>query len=213
MSNFENIKQIDKRYSKLATTSCCLSCGGAINYAKPQKGEVCVDLGSGRGTDVIRMAEDVGLEGFAYGVDTSSGMLSKARKTAEKTGVENVKFIDSTFEKINLDSNIANLIISNCSINHADDKDAVWAEVFRILKPGGRFVVSDIYSTSEVPAKYRNDPEAVAECWAGSVEKNIYLDTLENTGFMDINILEESEPYPKGAIEVASFTITGKKPL
>jgi SAM-dependent methyltransferase len=212
MVNFDSIKQIDKRYSKLAKTSCCLSCGGAIDYAKPQKGEICVDLGSGRGTDVIRMAQAAGETGFAYGIDTSQGMLTKARKTASKTGVHNVKFIDSTFENISLNDQCADLVISNCSINHASDKEAVWKQIFRILKPGGRFVVSDIYSLTEVPEQYRTDPEAVAECWAGSVERDIYLNTLENTGFSNINILEESDPYPKGAIEVASFTITAIRP-
>ncbi len=212
MAVLENIKQIDKRYSELAKTSCCLSCGGAIDYAKPQKGEVCVDLGSGRGTDVLRMAQSVGETGFAYGIDTSAGMLAKARKTAQKTGVINVEFVDSTFEKIALEDSVADLVISNCAINHADDKDAVWSEVFRVLKSKGRFVVSDIYSIADVPEQYKNDPEAVAECWAGSVRRDIYLDTLEKTGFSAISILEESDPYPKGAVEVASFTITGRKP-
>jgi len=103
------------------------------------------------------------------------------------------------------------LVISNCTINHASDKPAVWSEVYRILKPGGRFVVSDIYATQPIADEYRNDPVAVAECWAGSVTRAEYLTMLERAGFIEIKIYEESEPYAKGQAEVASFTISGKK--
>ena len=212
MTEIKSIKAIDSRYSALAETSCCLSCGGAVDRSDARPGEVCVDLGSGRGTDVLKLAGIVGPTGFAYGVDTAQGMLATARRNAEKMGVTNVKFIESTFEIIAIEDQTADLVISNCSINHAADKAAVWAEVFRMLKPGGRFVVSDIYSSAEVPEEFRNDPEAVAECWAGAVTKDEYLTTLLNTGFDRIRILEESLPYPKGKIEVSSFTITGKRP-
>lgn len=207
-----NTIQINKRYSELAESNCCLSCGGAIDYAEPQKGEVCVDLGSGRGTDVLRMAETVGPEGFAYGLDISDGMLEKARATAEKVGATNVKFIKSVLEKLELPDQVANLVVSNCTINHASDKQAVWNEIFRILKKGGRFVVSDIYSTTTVPDEYRNDPVAVAECWAGAVTREEYLNTLEAAGFTSVQVLEESAPYQKGKIWVSSFTIAGKRP-
>lgn len=206
-----NIDQIQVRYSKLAEDTCCLSCGGALDYSKAKPGEICVDLGSGRGTDVLRIAEDVGEEGMVYGIDVSDGMLRKAEKNAAKLGVTNVEFIKSELENIKLQTETANLVISNCTINHANDKFRVWSEIERILKKSGRFVVSDIYSLSEVPEEYRNDPEAVAECWAGSVTKQEYLDTLMKVGFKDIEIIEESAPYEKGKIEVASFTITGRK--
>lgn len=207
-----NTEEIQIRYSVLSEDdNCCLSCGGAIDYSKPKPGEVCADLGSGRGTDVLRLAEDVGTEGFAYGIDVSDGMLQKARKNAKKMGVSNVEFIKSELENIKLDDNKIDLLISNCTINHASDKFKVWSEVNRILKKGGRFVVSDIYSTDVVPEKYRTDPKAVAECWAGSTTKQNYMETLEKVGFKDIEIIEESAPYPKGEIEVCSFTIAGKK--
>ena len=203
--------EINKRYSELAETSCCLSCGGAINYSEAMPGEVCVDLGSGRGTDVIRMAESVGAEGFAYGIDISQGMIEKARATASKLAVSNVEFINSPLEKIALSDGIADLIISNCTINHAEDKQTVWNEVFRILKRGGRFVVSDIYSSEAVPEEYRNDPVAISECWAGSVTRKEYSDQLHNAGFESFEILEESAPYEKGKIMVSSWTIAAKK--
>ena len=204
-------EQIQIRYSELAEDTCCLSCGSAIDYSKAKPGEVCVDLGSGRGTDVLRLAEEVGEDGFAFGIDVSDGMLKKAEKNAAKLGVTNVKFIKSKLEDIKIQSDTANLVISNCTINHSDDKYRVWSEIERILKKSGRFVVSDIYSIGGVPDEYRNDPQAVAECWAGATTKQEYLDTLVKVGFKDIEIIEESAPYEKGKIEVVSFTIAGKK--
>ena len=204
-------KEIDERYSALAETSCCLSCGGAINHAAPVKGEVCLDIGSGRGTDVIRLSDAVGENGFVYGLDAASGMLKKARETAAKLLVKNVEFIESPLETIPLPDEKVNLIISNCTLNHALNKNAVWSEIYRVLKKGGRFVVSDIYSSETVPLEYANNPEAVAECWAGSVTREVYLQTLKECGFSSVEVLEESKPYDKGKIKVSSFTIKGFK--
>ncbi|OIP05592.1 MAG: hypothetical protein AUJ97_00470 [Bacteroidetes bacterium CG2_30_32_10] len=205
------IKEINNRYSELAKSECCLSCGGAINYAEPLSGEVCVDLGSGRGTDVLRMAESVGETGYVFGIDISDGMLEKARQNAKKFKVSNVNFVRSELEKIELSDNIADLVISNCTLNHASDKQAVWNEIYRILKKGGRFVISDIYATSTIADEYRNNPMAVAECWAGAVTRSEYMNHLAKAGFTSVEILEESAPYAKGSAEVVSFTIAGKK--
>ncbi|MDD3195293.1 MAG: methyltransferase domain-containing protein [Paludibacter sp.] len=202
---------INERYTNLSETSCCLSCGGAINYAKPQAGEVCVDLGSGRGTDVIKLADEVGDTGFVYGVDISEGMISKATANLAKFEVTNAKILQAELEQLPLDADSVNCLISNCTINHATDKPAVWKEVYRVLVPGGRFVVSDIYATSPISEEYRTDPVAVAECWAGAVTRAEYLTMLEEAGFRNIRIFEESKPYPKGKAEVASFTISGEK--
>jgi ubiquinone/menaquinone biosynthesis C-methylase UbiE len=209
----ENVtKAINKRYSKLAGSRCCLSCGAALGHCAPKAGEVGVDLGSGRGNDVLRIAEIVGEHGFAYGVDIADGMLESARLKAERLGVNNAEFVKSELEDIDLDDETADFVISNCTINHARDKHAVWNEIYRILKHGGRFVVSDIYATDEVPEKYRNDPVAVAECWAGAVTRDEYLETVVHTGFEHVEIIEESLPYEKGQVKVASFTLAGKKP-
>jgi len=202
---------INQRYTYLSETTCCLSCGGAINYAKPLPGEVCVDLGSGRGNDVIKMAEEVGESGFVYGIDISEGMIAKAEANLAKFEVSNAKILKAELEHLPLATDTVNCIISNCTINHAANKMAVWNEVYRVLKPGGRFVVSDIYATSPIPDEYRNDPEAVAECWAGAVTRAEYLTMLEEAGFRNIRIFEESKPYPKGQAEVASFTVSGEK--
>jgi arsenite methyltransferase len=202
---------INKRYTQLAESSCCLSCGGALDKSGITEGEVCIDLGSGRGNDVIRMAEIVGPDGFVYGIDSTPGMISKGKKTAEKLGVENVEFILSGLEEIPLDSSIADLIISNCVLNHVSRKDLVWQEIYRLLKPGGRFTISDIYAEEAVPSEYSSDPEAVAECWAGAVTYDEYMNSIARAGFSSMDVIEKSQPYEKGKIKVCSFTVRGIK--
>jgi arsenite methyltransferase len=125
-------------------------------------------------------------------------------------GIKNVQFIKSELEQLPIDTKSVDLVISNCTINHAADKQKVWLEIARILRNGGRFSVSDIYSLQPVPEEYRNDPEAIAECWAGAVTRSEYMDQLKKAGFRDIEIIQESAPYRKGKIEVASLTITGR---
>jgi len=108
-----------------------------------------------------------------------------------------------------LDDASVDWVTSNCVLNHAADKRAVWREIARVLKPGGRFVVSDIYAVTSIPEVYRNDPVAVAECWAGAVPKDDYVEAIAAAGLGDLEILEESEPYQKGQAQVVSFTIAG----
>ncbi|HLN21874.1 MAG TPA: methyltransferase domain-containing protein [Bacteroidales bacterium] len=204
-------KEIDRRYSELAEEKCCLSCGGAMNHTNVSGGETCVDLGSGRGTDVIRLAEKTGPSGFVYGIDISEGMIRKSIDTAQRLGMSNVKFIHCALEKLVLTEQSVDLVISNCTINHSLDKQSVWNEVYRILKTGGRFVISDIYSRDPVPEEYSNDPVAIAECWAGSVTRDVYLKQLKKAGFRDVKIIEESDFYEKGKISVASWTLKGYK--
>ncbi len=205
------IEAVQERYSELAESACCLSCGGAASACEPKPGEVCLDLGSGRGTDVLRFAEAVGPTGHAYGVDMADGMLEKARRTAEKLGVANATFLRAPLDGIPLPDASVDWVASNCALNHATDKAAVWREIARVLKPGGRFVVSDIYAVETIPDAYRNDPEAVAECWAGAVTRKEYLDHVAGAGLVDVRVTEESQPYAKGKAIVASFTVHGAK--
>lgn len=202
-------KEINERYSTLAESDCCLSCGGAINYSGAGKGETCIDLGSGRGTDSLRLAETVGENGMVYGIDISGNMIRKANSNADRLGIKNVRFLQTSLENTGLNDGIADLVISNCTINHSTDKQRVWNEIYRLLKNGGRFVVSDIYSLSPVPEEFKNDPVAVSECWAGSVTREEYLDQLHKAGFRSVKIIEESAPYNKGRIIVASWTVAG----
>ena len=154
----ERSAAIDARYSALAEESCCLSCGGAARYSRPAPGEVCVDLGSGRGTDALRLAEAVGEKGRVYGIDLSEGMLEKARRTAERLGARNVQFLRGELEALPLPDGGVDLVTSNCTINHAADKPKVWDEIFRVLRPGGRFVVSDIYALERGAPRVRRRP-------------------------------------------------------
>jgi arsenite methyltransferase len=206
-----SLLEIQHRYDTLADDNCCLSCGGAINYSKAQAGEVCVDLGSGRGTDVLRLAEQVGMDGHVYGLDISEGMIAKALRNAKKTGIENVSFKKCNLEALPLRKETVDLVISNCTINHANNKQNVWNEIYRILKKGGRFVISDIFSMQPVPGKYKNDPVAVSECWAGAVTREVYMEQLKQAGFSNVTVIEESKPYKKGEVDVSSFTIAGYK--
>lgn len=113
------------------------------------------------------MAETVGKKGFVFSIDISDGMVQKARKNIAKFDIQNAEIIQSVMEKLPLEYNSVNVAISNCTINHSLDKPAVWSEINRVLKPGGRFVVSDIYATSPIVEEYRNDPKSITECWAG----------------------------------------------
>jgi len=211
MSNTAETEAINVRYSGLAESCCSLSCGGAFDKSGPLPGEICVDLGSGRGNDVIRLAEQVGIGGYVYGIDISEGMIAKAQKNLEKFEIKNAEILRSNLESLPLGDKSVDLVISNCTINHAEDKTAVWGEIYRILKKGGRFVVSDIYSLEPVPPEYRTDPAAVAECWAGSVTRDEYISQLAEAGFTEVEIVDESVPYDKGKIKVASWTIRGRR--
>jgi ubiquinone/menaquinone biosynthesis C-methylase UbiE len=139
-------------------------------------------------------------------------MLARGRRQAERLGVINAQFLKAELGSLPLQGSSVDLIVSNCTINHAADKQAVWNEIARVLRPGGRFVVSDIYSLKPVPERYAKDPQAIAECWAGSITKKEYLGQIGAAGFADITVLEESEPYAKGEVEVVSWTILGVKP-
>lgn len=202
---------IADRYDALSGQECCLSCGQALSFAEIAAGSICVDLGSGQGYDVLRMAILTGESGFAYGVDISDGMIQAARENLSKLKLRHAAFIKSPLENIDLGDAMADVIISNCTINHSHEQHRVWEEISRILKPGGMFVVSDIYALESVPRVYAEDPVAVSECWAGAVTRDNYMKHVMDAGLTDLEILEESLPYEKGAIRVASFTLRGRK--
>jgi arsenite methyltransferase len=198
--------EISKRYSELATYDGCPTFEEALNYREAKPGEVCVEIGSGEGTDAIRLAETVGRGGFVYGIEMSESMIEKAAEAAERSSVSNLEFINCTPEKIKLNDDTADLVISNCTINYTSDKQSVWNEIYRILKRGGRFVVSDMYSANPSAREEQN--------YNGkSVTRDGYLNQLENAGFSTITILDESIPYSKDGRIVANWTIAGQKPL
>ncbi|HET9495672.1 MAG TPA: arsenite methyltransferase [Chloroflexia bacterium] len=165
-----------------------LGCGNPTALARLNPGEVVLDLGSGGGIDVLLSARRVGPTGFAYGLDMTDEMLALAEENKRKAGVDNVKFLKGIIEDIPLPDNSVDVIISNCVINLSADKRAVLSEAFRVLKPGGRFAVSDIVTTAEPPEWVKSDMEAWTGCIAGALRQDVYLDLLREVGFHDASI-------------------------
>jgi 2-polyprenyl-3-methyl-5-hydroxy-6-metoxy-1,4-benzoquinol methylase len=165
-----------------------LGCGNPTALAELKPGETVLDLGSGGGIDVLLSARRVAPGGKAYGLDMTDEMLALARENQKKAGVGNVEFLKGEIENIPLPDNSVDVIISNCVINLSGDKDSVLREAFRVLKPGGRFAVSDIVTRGEMPAEIRKDMLLWAGCVSGALEENEYRAKLEAAGFEGIGI-------------------------
>jgi len=165
-----------------------LGCGNPAALAQLQPGEVVLDLGSGGGIDVLLSARRVGPAGKAYGLDMTDEMLAVARENQRKAGVANVEFLKGEIEHIPLPDHSVDVIISNCVINLSTDKDQVLAEAFRVLKPGGRFAVSDVVVRGDVPQEVRRSMELWVGCIAGALEEADYIAKLEKAGFEAISI-------------------------
>src|SRR3984893_2809076 len=165
-----------------------LGCGNPTALAKLNAGETVLDLGSGGGIDVLLSARRVGPTGKAYGLDMTDEMLALARENQRKAGLENVEFLKGEIENIPLPVNSVDVIISNCVINLSADKDRVFAEAFRVLKPGGRFAVSDVVVRGEVPAEIRRNMELWVGCVAGALGDYEYVAKLARAGFDGIGI-------------------------
>ena len=205
----DQLKQaVTARYDGLASCCCSLSCGSALDRAELQPGEVLVDLGCGRGQDVIRAAWRVGATGAAIGGDLSEEMLAKARASVPPF-LANVRFVRSDLAPLALADGTANVVVSNCTINHAPDKTAVYREIHRVLRPGGRFVVADVIAESTLPEAVRGDPAAWAACYGGAITQDEYLAAIAAAGFATIEVLDRSDPYEKGGVQVRSLTVRG----
>ncbi len=160
-----------------------LGCGNPTALAELHPGETVLDLGSGGGIDVLLSARRVGPTGFVYGLDMTDEMLALASKNAKAAGVQNVSFLKGQIEQIPLPDNSVDVIISNCVINLAVDKPQVLHEAFRVLKPGGRFAVSDVVVRGEVPPDVRRSMELWVGCIAGALEEQEFLGLLTEVGF------------------------------
>jgi SAM-dependent methyltransferase len=165
-----------------------LGCGNPTALAELSPGETVLDLGSGGGIDVLLSARRVGPEGKAYGLDMTDEMLSLARENQAKAGVKNVELLKGEIESIPLPDNSVDVIISNCVINLSADKDSVLREAFRVLKPGGRFAVSDVVVLDDVPPDIRRSVELWAGCVAGALHQDEYRSKLTNAGFEKVDI-------------------------
>ena len=186
-SNLYNVEQIGQLPAEAVTAS--LGCGNPTALAELKPGETVLDLGSGGGIDVLLSARRVGPTGKAYGLDMTDEMLALARENQKKSGVRNVEFLRGEIERIPLPANSVDVIISNCVINLSADKDAVLREAFRVLKPGGRFAVSDVVVRgTNVPAEVRKNMELWIGCVAGALEEGEYRRKLESAGFASVDI-------------------------
>jgi SAM-dependent methyltransferase len=185
-SNLYDVSQISQIPEKALLAS--LGCGNPTALAKLNAGEVVLDLGSGGGVDVLLSARRVGSTGKAYGLDMTDEMLVLANENKRKSGMENVEFLKGEIENIPLPDNSVDVIISNCVINLSADKDKVLREAFRVLKPGGRFAVSDVVTRGKISLKVRESILLWVGCIAGALDETEYRDKLAAAGFEQIDI-------------------------
>ncbi|MCO5224421.1 MAG: arsenite methyltransferase [Thermomicrobiales bacterium] len=196
----------DDQIAEVATGAleASLGCGNPTALAELKQGEVVLDLGSGGGIDVLLSAKRVGPTGHAYGVDMTDEMLALAERNRAAQGVDNVTFLKGRIEDIPLPARHVDVVISNCVINLAVDKAPVLREAFRVLKPGGRFAVSDVVSQGHLPDDLRNDMEAWIGCIAGALEENEFRSLLTEVGFENIGIQVTREYDPRELAGAAS---------
>lgn len=221
-------------YTKLdgynADADLGLGCGLPTEYAKIKEGDTVIDLGSGAGNDAFVARKIAGEKGRVIGIDFTEPMINKARANAEKLGYNNVEFRMGDIEDMPVTSNLADVIVSNCVLNLVHNKHKVFSEIFRVLKPGGHFSISDIVLEGELPAKWREVAELYAGCVSGAIQKNEYLGIIEETGFANITIqknkpiiipddillnylsAEETAAYKNGEVKITSITVYAEKP-
>ncbi len=168
-----------------------LGCGLPTQFAKIRKGDTVIDLGSGAGNDCFLARHETGDTGKVIGIDFTEAMIKKARANAEKLGYNNVEFRQGDIETMPVSDNIADVIVSNCVLNLVPNKQAVISEIFRVLKPGGHFSISDIVLVGDLPKALREDAEMYAGCVAGAIQKDEYLGFINKTGFENIIVQKE----------------------
>lgn len=169
-----------------------LGCGNPTALASIKEGETVIDLGSGAGIDCFLAAKKVGETGKVIGIDMTPEMLDRARANAKNGNIENVEFRLGEIDNLPVADNTADLIISNCVINLAPDKKRVFDEAFRVLKPGGRVMISDIVLLGELPEKIKSSMDAYIGCVSGAIHKDDYLQTIKDAGFQDVEVVSEA---------------------
>ncbi len=170
-----------------------LGCGVPTEFAQIKEGDTVIDLGSGAGNDVFVARAITGEKGKVLGIDFTEEMIAKARVNNDKLGFNNVEFRYGDIENLPVSNNTADVIISNCVLNLVPDKKKAFSEIFRVLKPGGHFSVSDIVVTGELPEKIKNAAAVYAGCIGGAVRKDEYIDLIEQSGFANVTVQKEKE--------------------
>ncbi|MGE5417859.1 MAG: methyltransferase domain-containing protein [Acidobacteriota bacterium] len=205
------IEKIQDRYSAESKGECStLSCGSNLDYLNLQPGEWVLDLGCGAGRETLEAAKRVGKQGVVVGLDITSEMLKVAESNARDSQLSNARFITASIEQLPFADSSFNVVISNCVINHALDKSKVYREIHRVLKAGGKFVVSDAVCKQPLPDEIKNDPEQWAACFGGAITEEEYLKSISDAGFYKVFILNRRE-YMKNGYEFASLTIRADK--
>lgn len=207
-----------------------LGCGLPTAFAKIAPGDTVIDLGSGAGNDCFVARHETGPEGKVIGIDFTDAMIAKARINADKLGFNNVEFRQGDIEEMPVADATADVIVSNCVLNLVPDKPAVIREIFRVLKPGGHFSISDIVLSGELPGPLRSEAEMIAGCVGGAIQKTDYLDAIEAAGFESISVQKEKtitlpddileryldadtiREFKRGEIGIFSVTVYAEKP-
>jgi arsenite methyltransferase len=207
-----------------------LGCGLPTQFAKIQKGDVVIDLGSGAGNDAFIARHETGETGKVIGIDFTPAMIERARKNAEVRGFHNVEFQQGDIENMPVSANTADVIVSNCVLNLVPNKDGVIKDIFRVLKPGGHFSISDIVLEGELPKEIKDAAEMYAGCVAGAIQKQVYLELIEANGFKNITIqkdkpiivpddilsqylsAEQLESFKQSGTGIRSITVYAEKP-
>jgi SAM-dependent methyltransferase len=211
-----------------------LGCGLPTAFANIKEGDTVIDLGSGAGNDCFVARHETGPSGKVIGIDFTEAMITKARANAEKLGFNNVEFRQGDIEEMPVSDNVADVVVSNCVLNLVPDKAAVIKEIFRVLKPGGHFSISDIVLVGELPDALQTDAEMYAGCVSGAIQRDTYLDAIREAGFQSITVQKEKpilipddilskylnpaemEDFKKGKTGIFSLTVfaenAGQKP-
>lgn len=208
-----------------------LGCGLPTQYARIKKGDVVVDLGSGAGNDCFVARHETGETGKVIGIDFTPKMIERARMNAEARGFNNVEFREGDIEQMPITSNVADVIVSNCVLNLVPNKNGVFKEIYRVLKPGGHFSISDVVLEGSLPEGLRKDAEMYAGCVSGAIQKEVYLELIETNGFENI-IVQKEKPiiipddilknylndeqmlsFKNGSTGIFSITVFAQKPL
>jgi len=208
-----------------------LGCGLPTQYAQIKKGDVVVDLGSGAGNDCFIARHETGETGKVIGIDFTPAMIDKARSNAEVRGFNNVEFRQGDIESMPITANTADVIVSNCVLNLVPNKDAVIKDIYRVLKPGGHFSISDVVLVGVLPEGLRKDAEMYAGCVSGAIQKEVYMELIHANGFEQVTIQKEKAiiipddilinylttdqiaAFKNGATGIFSVTVFAKKPM
>ena len=208
-----------------------LGCGLPTEFAKIKEGDTVIDLGSGAGNDCFVARRHTGEKGKVIGIDFTTAMIDRARTNAEKLAYQNVEFRQGDIEQMPVTSNIADVVVSNCVLNLVPNKENVIKEIYRVLKPGGHFSISDIVLEGSLPAKWKEVAELYAGCVSGAIQKQVYLDLIEAAGFKNVQLqkdkpihipddiltnhlsAEEIQEYRNGGAKITSITVYAEKPV